>query len=811
MNKASVLSALVVALVTAASAQTSAGELTPPEQQGMINKYCIGCHNDKLKSGGLSLAKLEQTLTAGTVSDNAEEWEKVILKLSSGMMPPPGLPRPDKATVRSFVSTLDNTIDRAAAAHPNPGRPALHRLNRTEYSNAVHELLDLDIDAVSLLPADDMSHGFDNMAEVLNISPSLMDGYISAAGKISRLAVGDAAMKPVVETYHLPQSYSQMRHVDGTPFGTRGGLAVVHNFPADGEYVFKTTLYFTTNTYLFGSTTRGEQLEVAINGERVALLDINPLMKVDEDLRTPPIKVKAGPQTISASFIKKADGPVEGFVQPLERSMGDIFAGQITGLTSLPHVRDVGISGPYNPTGVSETPSRRKIFTCRPASASDELPCARKILAALGRQAYRGPVTDADVEELMSAYQLGRNHGDFESGIRMALQTILAHPEFVFRFERIPATAAPGSNFRIGDLELASRLSFFLWSSPPDDQLISLAVQGKLHEPKVLEPQVKRMLADPKSSALADNFAGEWLYLRNLKTLQPDVYLYPDSDDNLFQSMKRETELFFESFVQEDKNIVGMLTANYTFVDERLAKHYGIPNVEGNEFRRVTLTDENRFGLLGQGSILSVTSYSNRTSPVVRGKWVMEQILGVSAPVPPPNVPPLKENAEGAKPRSVRERLEAHRSNEPCASCHKLMDPIGFSLENFDAVGAWRTNDSGYKIDPSGQLYDGTKVDGPASLRRALVARSDLFVRGFTVKLLTYALGRGVEYYDMPEVRAIEHEAAGSDNRFSALVMAIVKSVPFQMSRAEQSAPAGGSGSAGLNPDRSGKKIVAAR
>jgi len=766
--------------------QSAAGPFsTAAAQQALIDKYCVVCHNDKLTSGGLSLAKLEKTLATGSVSDGAEDWEKVILKLRSGMMPPPGVPRPDAATAKSFVSSLETAMDRAWAAHPNPGRPALHRLNRTEYANSVRDLLNLDVDATSLLPADDMSHGFDNMAEVLNISPSLMEGYITAAGKISRLAVGDPKMKPVVETYHRPNTFSQQRHVDGTPFGTRGGIAVVHNFPADGEYIIRTTLLFTTNTFLFGSTSRGEQLEVAINGERVALLDVNPDMKVDQDLRTAPVKVKAGPQLVSASFIKKNEGPYDSFVQPLERTLGDSASGSVPGLVSLPHVRDMGVNGPYNPTGVSSTPSRKKIFTCHPSVEKEELPCARKILTVLARQAYRKPVTDIEVEELLSAYQKGRNRGDFESGVRMGLQTILAHPEFVFRFEPTPANATLGTNYRISDLELASRLSYFLWSSAPDEELIALATQGKLHEPLALEKQVKRMLADSKSKSLAENFAGEWLYLRNLKTLLPDVYLYPDSDDNLFQSMKRETELFFDSFVREDRNIVEMLTANYTFVDERLAKHYGIPNILGNEFRRVTLTDENRFGLLGQGSILSVTSYANRTSPVVRGKWVMEQILGVTAPPPPPNVPPLAENVENAKPKTVRERLEMHRTHEPCASCHKLMDPIGFSLENFDAIGAWRNTDLGSKIETSGQLYDGTKVDGPVSLRNALVARSDLFVGSFTVKLLTYALGRGVEYYDMPTVRSIIQDSAKNNYRLSSLVLGVVKSVPFQMSRAE--------------------------
>ena len=571
--KVTALSAAAILAGPLAWCQTFAGAVsTPVAQQALINKYCVGCHNDKLTSGGLSLAKLEATLAAGHVSDSAEEWEKVILKVRAGMMPPPGLPRPDKTTLASFAASLEDSLDRAAAVHPNPGRPALHRLNRTEYANSIRDLLSLDIDATTLLPADDMSHGFDNMAEVLNISPSLMDSYIGAASKISRLAVGDPKMKPVVETYHRTNTFSQVRHVDNTPMGTRGGIAVVHNFPADGEYIIKTTLIFTTNTFLFGSTSRGEQLEVAINGERVALFNVDPGMKVDQDLRTPPVNVKAGPQLVSASFVKINEGPQETFVQPLERTLADSNSGSVPGLASIPHVRDMGVSGPYDATGVSETPSRQKIFVCHPASTAEELPCAKKILSTLARQAYRKPVTDSDVEELLSAYQMGRNRGDFESGVRMGLQTILAHPEFVFRFERTPANVPLGSIFRINDLELASRLSYFLWSSSPDAELIALAAQGKLHEPAVLEKQTRRMLADSKSKALGENFAGQWLYLRNLKTLQPDVYLYPDSDDNLFESMRKETELFFDSFLREDRNVVEMLTANYTFVDERLAK-----------------------------------------------------------------------------------------------------------------------------------------------------------------------------------------------------------------------------------------------
>lgn len=753
--------------------------------KALVNQYCSGCHGEKTRSGGLALTALDPSHP----EHDADKWEKVIVKLRAGMMPPARAPRPDPATVNAFASTLETALDRAAAANPNPGRPALHRLNRVEYQNSVHDLLDLDIDAAAELPADDSSHGFDNMAEVLNISPTLMESYIRAAGKISRTALGDASMSPVVETYHLPATLSQNRHIDGTPFGTRGGIVFNHNFPADAEYIFRMTLYFTNNTFVHGTHAKGEQLEVAINGERVALFDINPQMKTDDDLRTPPIKVKAGPQTISVSFVEKVVGPVDDFVQPFEQSLGDLFLGRTLGLTALPHLRDVGINGPYRATGVSDTPSRSRVFVCHPRSKEEELPCAKRILSPLARAAYRRPVTDADLEDLLTVYQSGRNKSDFEGGIRTALQLILANPQFVFRFEHTPAGLAKGSNYRINDLELASRLSYFLWSSAPDEQLIEVASKGKLKDPSVLEQQVRRMIADPRSEALATNFAGQWLYLRNLQDAQPDVFLFPNFDTNLLNSMRRETELFFDSILREDHNIIDLLTANYTFVDEELARHYGIPNVAGNRFRRVTITDENRRGLLGQASILTVTSYANRTSPVVRGKWVMDNLLGAPPPKPPANVPPLKENAEGTKALPVRARLEEHRSNPVCAACHTMMDPIGFALENFDATGAWRIHDSGADIDASGQLVDGTKVNGPVSLREALVNHSDAFIRTFTEKLLTYALGRGLEAYDMPAVRAIDRQAALQNNRFSAIILGIVNSTPFQMRRAEDPDP----------------------
>ena len=747
--------------------------------------YCASCHDEKLKSGGFSLGQMDFAHPGRTAALS----EKIVLKLRTGLMPPAGAPRPSAEAVNGFVTGLENRIDAEAAGHSDPGAPALHRLNRTEYRNSVHDLLGVDVDAEALLPADNITHGFDNMSEALTVTPTLMDAYVRAAGKISRLAVGDPEMKPIVDTYRVATNFSQIRHVEGAPFGTRGGLSVVHNFPADAEYVLRMTLVFTRNTFLFGSTMQGEQLEVSVNGERVALLDINPLMKTgDNDLRTPPVKIKAGPQRIAAAFLRKADGPIDDFLQRPERSLADDFSGQIPGLTNPPHLRDLGVMGPYKATGVSEFPARAKVFSCHPASGDREEACAKEILSRLGRQAYRKPLSNDDLSELMKVYWDGREHGNFEAAVRLGVQYILASPEFIYRFERTPAGIRPGQDYRIGDLELASRLSYFLWSSLPDEELVTVANQNRLHDPAVLQHQVKRLLADPRSEALAKNFATQWLRLRGLTDANPDVYLYPDSDDNLLQSMRRETEMLFDSIVRENRSIADLLTANYTFVDERLAKHYGIPNVLGNRFRRVPLADENRFGLLGQGSVLTVTSASNRTSPVARGKWVLEQLLGISPPPPPPNVPALAENnvlgGETIRLRSVRDRLEKHRTNEPCRSCHKIMDPIGLALENFDAVGAWRTQDSGFKVDPSGELVDGTKVNGPAALRDALLHYQPAFTSTFASKLLTYALGRGLTASDMPQVRKIVRDS-GPDQRFGSLVLSIVKSAPFRTRRAE--------------------------
>jgi len=711
--------------------------------------------------------------------------------LHAGMMPPPGIPRPDAATLKAFVASLETGIDRAAAVHPNAGAPALHRLNRTEYRNSIRDLLGIDVDVASLLPADDMSHGFDNMADALNVSPALMEGYIRAASRISREAVGDPDVAASTKTYHIPRVVNQLRHVESAPFGTRGGLAVMHDFPADGEYVFRMSLYYDICGPLWGKNQgKGQQIEVAVNGERVALLSIDPNSTFTDDLVTEPVKITAGPKRVSAAFIQKSEGPAEDTVMPFEQSLIDLNNADLPGITSLPHLRELRIVGPKNVTGISDTPSRRKIFTCRPAAGADEIPCAKKIISTLARQAYRRSSTDTDLEDLLSVFQQGRrtpakNEAPFDSGIRTVVQTLISDPEFVFRFEHTPPNVQPGTNYRISDLELAARLSYFLWSSAPDDQLITLASQGKLKDPALLEGQVRRMLADRRSEALSTVFAAQWLQLQNLRDVQPDAFLYPNFDRNLADSMRRETELLFDSIVHEDRNILDLLTANYTFVDELLAKHYGIPNVLGPRFRRVTVTDENRLGVLGHASILTLTSVSNRTSPVQRGKWVMIALLGTPPPPPPATVPPLKETGENEKIQSVREKMELHRKNEPCHSCHQLMDPIGLALENFDGIGSWRAKDGGLPVDASGRMFDGTKLDGPVSLRKAILSHSDAFIGTFTENLLAYALGRVLDYRDMPMVRSIEQEAARNDDSFSSFVLGIVKSMPFQMRSVE--------------------------
>ena len=739
------LATLPVALLAAAVGVAQ----SPSPERALLQQYCAGCHNEKTKSGGLVLDKLD----VDHPGQNPETWEKVIRKLQAGMMPPVGASRPERTKLEAFTTKLATAIDQAAAAHPNPGATALHRLNRAEYANAVRDLLGLEVDATTLLPPDDSSEGFDNIADVLGVSPALLERYVSAASKISRVAVGDSSISPVTATYRLAGNFSQTQHIEGLPLGTRGGTLIKHTFPLDGEYVLKIK-----GTGGIPYDRRDEVVEVTVNGARAGTAKTG--YYVTGELR---LKMKAGPQTIGVAFPEQDFTGAEALWQNLPKPVG---------------VQYVAITGPLNATGPGDTPSRRRIFVCHPASSSEETPCAKKILTTLATRAYRRPATDADLETLLSFYQSGRNERDFESGVERALERVLVDARFIFRFEQEPPNVAPGAAYRISDLELASRLSFFLWSSIPDDELLNLAVAGKLHAPAVLEQQARRMLADTRAQSLVTNFAGQWLALREIKNSRPES---KDFDDNLRQSFRQETELFFGSIIREDRSILNLLNADYTFVDERLARHYGIPNVYGSQFRRVVLKDDARRGLLGQGSLLLVTSVADRTSPVARGKWILENILGVPVPLPPPNVPPLKENQAGAQPTSVRARMEEHRSNPTCAACHKIMDPIGFSLENFDLVGKWRATDGGTPVDASGQLVDGTKLDGPASLREALLTRSDAFISTVTEKLLTYGVGRGVRYYDMPAVRSIIRDAARDNYRFSSLVAGIVKSAPFQM------------------------------
>lgn len=752
----------------------------PPK--ALLDKYCVTCHSNQLRTGGLSL----QSLDIANAPDNAETWEKVIRKVRVGAMPPLGMPR-DKAALDGLASFLEGSLDRAYAANPNPGPATMHRLNRAEYANAIRDLISLDVDATALLPPDDESSGFDNIADVLRVSPSLMERYLSASWNISREAIGDNRIAPTTATYRVRPDLSQDQHIDGLPLGTRGGIVVRHTFPLDGEYAIQLRLWRNTFDLMRGMEDPHE-IEINLDGVRIDSVTIggrpdfikmgeNPGVfgaNLDQKL-TVRIPVKAGPHTVSADTVLRSHAIKDDLVKPFLRTTVDGLD-----ITGDPSVDRLTIEGPFHPTGVSETPSRKRIFVCRPESQREELGCAKKILANLTRNAYRRPVADTDLETLLSFYQRRRNdNGSFDAGIESALQFILASPEFLFRFEQDPGDLPADARYRVSDLALASRLSFFLWSSIPDEQLLTLAAQKKLHEPAVLEQQVRRMLADAKSDALIANFAEQWLFLRNLKTVAPNLDAYPDFDDNLRQAMKQETELFFGSILREDRSLVDLLTADYTFVNERLARHYGIPGIYGSQFRRVHVDDEARRGLLGQASILTVTSYPARTSPVQRGKWILTNLLGVPPQPPPPNVPELKENAD--EPHSLRERMEIHRSNAVCAGCHKVMDPIGFSLENFDAIGRWRTSDDGARIDPTGTLFEGTRVDGPVALRKMLVARPETVVGVMTEKLLTYALGRGLDYQDMPAVRKIVHDAAANGFRFSSIVTGVVNSPPFQM------------------------------
>ena len=779
----------------------AAGSLLPVEQTALVKQYCVTCHNDRSKAGQMSL----QSFDAAKLEEQGELAEKMIRKLRSGMMPPAGARRPEPAVMTALLSTFESRMDKHAALHPNPGSRPFQRLNRAEYANAVRDLLNLDVDVSPYLPPDTISHGFDNVADAQTFSPTLMDGYLRAASQISRLAVGDRSASATSTTYKIPRAASQMRRVDGAPMGTRGGHSVVHVFPADGHYRLKASLHYEPLGGLAGRNSMTaydlkEQVEFSVNGERVAIFELNTRMSETDpknglELVTPPVHIKAGPQRVTAAFVQKLDGPVDDLLMPLENTLADVSISW--GVTMLPHLRDFIVQGPMEVTGVSDTPSRLKIFSCRPTAKGEEEACATEIIRGLTTQAFRGAPTAADLQDAMKFYEQGRNGGlprrsspdgsraeagGFEAGIRLALQSILMSPRFLFRLEQQPA-GIRAATYRISDEDLASRLSFFLWGTVPDAELIKAAAIGALRTPAGLDKQVRRMLADRKSEALSTRFASQWLRLQDLDKIFPDYLLYPQYDDTLAKAMKRETELFFDSIVREDRSVKDLLTADYSFVNERLAVHYGIPNVTGSRFQRVTLPPYRR-GLLGHGSILTLTSVADRTSPVQRGKWVMEVLLASPPPAPPPNVPALDDSVkanEGGKMLSTRERMEEHRKNPSCTSCHKVIDPLGLALENFDVTGAYRIKDNEVPVDVVGDLYDGTRMDGPAGLREALLKHSDMFLTSFTESLMTYALGRRLEYTDLPAVRAIVRDAGQKADKLSAYVSGVVNSAAFKM------------------------------
>ena len=792
-----------VAPATAVSSEAASSEAEPVRT--VLNRYCVTCHNRRLQTAGLAL----DTMDPARAGDHAAAWEQVVRKLRTGAMPPAGRPRPEPAAYAAVASTLETALDRVAAADPNPGRTTVHRLNRREYANAVRDLLRLDIDAAALLPADNADLGFDNMADILSVSPALLDRYIFAARRISRLAVGDPGIEPTTETHVLPSMRFQDRRMsEDLPFGSRGGVAIRHNFPLDGEYDVRIRLRRQLYDYVRGLQNR-QQLEVRLDGERVAAFTVGGApgtppprtfagavlgdraweeyaLHADEHLQVR-VAARAGPRVLGISFVQ-GRSERDGVLQP--RATGKVLAvaERWSSTSEAPEaaVDRVSIAGPFDATGPGETPSRDRIFTCRPAASADEEPCAREILSTLARRAWRRPVTDRDLDVLLGFYEAGHGDGGFETGIRRSLESVLVDPEFLFRVERAPAGAPPGTIHPVSDLELAARLSFFLWSSIPDDELLDAAARGALRDPDVLEAQVRRMLADPRAHALVDGFALQWLALGTLPSVVPTPELYPEWDDNLRESFRRETELFVADQIQGNRSVLDLVRADHTFVDERLAQHYGIPNVYGSRFRRVTFDDGVRGGLLGQGSILTVTSYPTRTSPVLRGHWLLEHLLGAPPPPPPPDVPDLPDRGEGGRPASVRERLEQHRENPVCAACHAPMDPLGFALEHFDAIGKWRaTGEGGDPIDASGVFPDGTEFEGLAGLKAMLLDRDEQFVQTVLEKLATYALGRGLEHYDMPAVRRIMREAAPGGYRWSDLVLGIVESTPFQMRRSE--------------------------
>ena len=782
--------AVCLALGSIATPAVEARTAAPDAAQAVVNETCRRCHNDRARYGNLSLDHFE-VARAGADRPLAE---KIIRKVRTGLMPPAGAVRPSETDLQALAGALETLVDGSAADRPLPGRRSFQRLNRAEYERSIRDLLALDVSASDYLPLDTKSAGFDNIADVQLLSPTLMTGYLRAAAEISRLAVGDSEAGPREATYKVTRWVSQREQVDGAPYGSRGGLSVVHTFPADAGYRFRVSFHHETTGELFGSgrgalhtAEQPEQIEISIDGERAALLDIDRWMHVSDpdgvNLRTDPIHVTAGPHRVSAVFVRHLEGPAQDLISPHEWSLSSTSVANAYGFTSLPHLRDLAIRGPLDPVGVSDTPSRRQIFTCRPAAPGDAPACAREILTRLGTAAYRRPLTADDQRPLLALYESGAAEAGFEAGIRMALEGVLASPHFVFRFEAPPPGVDPAGGYAVSDHALASRLSFFLWAAGPDAELIDLATTGRLSHPAVLDAQVRRMLADPRSEALATRFAAQWLRLPDLDAMHPDVRTYPDFDEQLKDAMRRETELFFHHLVREDRSLLDLLTADYTFVNERLARHYRLPGVVGEGHRRVTWPDDHpRRGLLEHGSVLTLTSHADRTSPVLRGKWVMEVLLGSPPPPPPPDVPDLDDTAVAADGRllSVRQRLENHRRSPACSSCHRMMDPIGLALEHYDVTGARRLKDNGNRIDSSGELYDGTPVTSAGDLRTALLRRPAALARTFTENLMAYALGRRIEYFDMPAVRDIAGAAEADGLRLSRFILEIVRSPAFR-------------------------------
>ena len=745
-------------LVASAMTGTAAQRPVTSSPREVLNTYCVTCHNQKLRTADLMLDKADIEHPA----ENPAVWEKVLRKLRAREMPPPQRSRPDDRTYDSMAQYLETALDRAAEAKPNPGRPSAYRLNRSQYANAIRDLIALEIDSASLLPADDSGYGFDNIGDVLTVSPMLLEKYLSAAANISRLAVGDSSISATSVDFPIhPATVQTERESAELPVGSRGGIAIRHEFPLDAEYVIKVRLQRGKDATTIVGNSEQRELDIRLDGSRLKLFTVNAS---DDDLEVR-VAAKAGPHTVAATFLKDTVKP-EGILDSTGNQA--FFEG----------VGTVSIGGPYGAKVPGDTPSRRKIFICRPSGSHDEDTCATKIITALARRAYRRPIQADEIPALLIPYKTARGHGTFEDGIRMALERILVSPNFLFRVEIDPPGIPPGTAYRIREIDLASRLSFFLWSTIPDDELFDLAERGKLKEPAILEQQVRRMLADPRANTLVSNFVNQWLYLRNMENVLPDPAAFPGFDENLRFALARETDLFFQSMLRENRSILELLGANYTFLNERLARHYGISGIHGTEFRRVTLTNEERKGLLGQGSVLTVTSYPNRTSPTLRGKWLLENLLGSPPPPPPPNVPSLKEDQD-VRNLTMRQRMELHQSNAACSSCHSRMDPLGYALENFDGLGRWRDG-----VDSSGILPDGTKVAGPVGLRNVLLSKKDQFIQTLTERLLTYALGRGVEPSDMPAVRKIIRNAASNDYRWSSLIIGVVNSVPFQMRRA---------------------------